>query len=282
MKLLQNPYIRNNSITIIQALIIAASVIVLLHVFNFLHIIIIAFIVSLGLQLWCQLNPCYADYITSTEAPLASLALLITMLISHSMSLSIVVTFIVLFIYHYFFSSYELYHDIYFTALLFSTILMFVSLYLNNIGIFNDYTIKIFTGVQSNTSSSIAIISILMSILYTYLSKLKYEFRIISLGHNYINLLGIDENIIHGISSIAKALISTMIFILIGWMGSLLTTIPLLRKSSQPLYIMIFTAMLSLLLYAIHFVHPFYIIIPVVIIDFVYVFFLGKRLPCSR
>jgi len=281
MKLLQNPYIRNNSITIIQALIIAASLIALFHVFHFLHIIIIAFIVSLGLQVWCQLNPCYADYITSAEAPIASLALLITMLISHSMSLSIVVTFIVLFIYHYFFSSYELYHDIYFTALLFSIILMFVSLYLNNIGVFNEYTIKIFTGVQSNTSLSIAIISILMSILYTYLSKLKYEFRIISLGHNYINLLGIDENIIHGISSIAKALISTMIFILIGWMGSLLTTIPLLRKSSHPLYIMIFTAMLSLLLYAIHFVHPFYIIIPVVIIDFVYVFFLGKRLPCS-
>lgn len=148
-------------------------------------------------------------------------------------------------------------------------------------GIFNDYTIKIFTGVQSNTSS-IAIISILMSILYTYLSKLKYEFRIISLGHNYINLLGIDENIIHGVSSIAKALISTMIFILIGWMGSLLTTIPLMRKSRQPLYIMLLTVILSLLLYAIYFVHPFYIIIPVVIIDFVYVFFFNKRLPCSR
>lgn len=281
MKLLQNPYIRNNSITIIQALIIATSVITLLYVFNFLHIIIIALIVSLGLQLWCQLNPCYADYITSAEAPLASLALLITMLISHSISLSIVVIFIVLFIYHYFFSSYELYHDIYFTALLFSIILIFVSLYLNNMGIFNDYTIKIFTGVQSNTSS-IAIISILMSILYTYLSKLKYEFRIISLGHNYINLLGIDENIIHGVSSIAKALISTMIFILIGWMGSLLTTIPLMRKSRQPLYIMLLTVILSLLLYAIYFVHPFYIIIPVVIIDFVYVFFFNKRLPCSR
>ncbi|HXK66029.1 MAG TPA: hypothetical protein PK348_07160, partial [Spirochaetota bacterium] len=153
MKLLQNPYIRNNSITIIQALIIATSVIALFHVFHLLHIIIIAFIVSLGLQVWCQLNPCYADYITSAEAPIASLALLITMLISHSMSLSIVVTFIVLFIYHYFFSSYELYHDIYFTALLFSIILMFVSLYLNNIGVFNEYTIKIFTGVQSNTSS---------------------------------------------------------------------------------------------------------------------------------
>ncbi|MEW6525432.1 MAG: hypothetical protein AB1444_02035 [Spirochaetota bacterium] len=281
MKILQNQYIRNNSITIVQALLIAASVIVLLHVFNFPKIIIIAFIASLGLQSWCQLNPCYADYITSAEAPLASIALLITMLLSHSLPVSIVVTFFVLFIYHYFFSSYELYHDIYFTALLFSIILTFIIIYLNTIQIFNDYTIKIFTGLYSNTSW-IVIISIFISILYLYITKLIHEFRIISLGQNYINLLGINENIIHCISSIAKALISTIIFILIGWMGSLLTTIALIRKSSQLLSIMTFTVMLSLLLYALHFIHPFYIIIPVVIIDFVYVFFLGKRLPCSR
>ncbi|MEJ5362567.1 MAG: hypothetical protein WBK20_15000 [Spirochaetota bacterium] len=281
MKILQNQYIRNNSIIIVQALVIAASVIVLLHVFNFPTIIIIAFIASLGLQSWCQLNPCYADYITSAEAPLGSTALLITMLISHSLPLSIVVTFFVLFIYHYFFSSYELYHDIYFTALLFTIILTFIIIYLNAIQIFNDYSIKIFTGLYSNTSS-IGIITIFISILYMYISKSIHEFRIISLGQNYINLLGIDENIIHGISSLAKALISTLIFILIGWMGSLLTTTSFMRKSSQHLSIMIFTVILSLLLFAIQFIHPFYIIIPVVIIDFVYVFSLGKRLPCSR
>lgn len=281
MKILQNQYIRNNSIIIVQALVIAASVIVLLHVFNFPTIIIIAFIASLGLQSWCQLNPCYADYITSAEAPLGSTALLITMLISHSLPLSIVVTFFVLFIYHYFFSSYELYHDIYFTALLFTIILTFIIVYLNAIQIFNDYSIKIFTGLYSNTSS-IGIITIFISILYMYISKSIHEFRIISLGQNYINLLGIDENIIHGISSLAKALISTLIFILIGWMGSLLTTTSFMRKSSQHLSIMIFTVILSLLLFAIQFIHPFYIIIPVVIIDFVYVFSLGKRLPCSR
>ncbi len=280
MNILQNPNIRNNTITILQALIIAASVIALLQVFNFIHIIIIAFIASLGLQSWCQLNPCYADYITSAEAPLASVALLITMLISHSLQLSIVVAFLVLFMYHYFFSSYELYHDIYFTALLFTIILLFIIIYLNTMDVFNDYTIKMFTGLFSNTSS-IIIISIFISIQYMYLLKLQYEVRIISIGQNYINLLGIDKNIIHGISSIVKAFISAMIFILIGWMGSLLTTIPFMRKSSQPLSIMILTVMLSLLLYAIRFIHPFYIIIPVVIIDFVYVFSHAKRLPCS-
>jgi len=263
-----------------QALVIAASVIVLLHVFNFLHIIIIAFIASIGLQSWRILNPCYADYITSAEAPFASLSLLITMLISHSMTLSVIVTFLVLFIYHYFFSSYELYHDIYFTALLFSITLLFISVYLNTVVIFNDYTIKIFTGVHSNTSS-IVIISILMCITYMYLSKLTYEFKIIGLGKHYINLFGFDENIIHSISSIIRALISTIIFMLIGWFGSLLTTITLMRRSNQTLSVIIFTLIISLLLYAKNFIHPFYIIIPVVIIDFVYVFFLGKRLPCS-
>jgi len=280
MKVLQNPYIRNNIITVMQAIVIAASVIVLLRVFSFLHIIIIAFVASIGLQSWRLLNPCYADYITSAEAPLASLSLLIIMVISHSMTLSIIVTFFVLFIYHYFFSSYELYHDIYFTALLFSIILLFISIYLNTMGIFNDYTTKIFTGIHSNTSS-IVTISILMCVTYMYLSKLTYELNIIGLGNNYINLLGFDEHIIHVISSITKALMATMIFMLIGWFGSLLTTMPLMRRSNQTLSVIIFTLIISLLLYAKSFIHPFYIIIPVVFIDFVYVFFLGKRLPCS-
>jgi len=263
-----------------QALVIATSVIMLLHVFSFLHIIIIAFVASIGLQSWRILNPCYADYITSAEAPIASLSLLIIMVISHSMTLSVIVTFLVLFIYHYFFSSYELYHDIYFTALLFTIILLFINIYLNTMGIFNDYTTRIFTGIHSNTSS-IIIISILMCITYMYLSKLTHEFKIIGLGNNYINLLGFDAQIIHITSSIARVLIVTIIFILIGWLGSLLTTIPLMRRSNQTSSVIIFTVIISLLLYAKSFIHPFYLIVPVVIIDFVYVFFLSKRLPCS-
>lgn len=281
MKVLQNPYIRNNIITVIQALVIAASVIMLLHVFSFLQIIIIAFVASIGLQSWCELNPCYADYITSAEAPFASLSLLLIMVISHSMTLSIIVTFLVLFIYHYFFSSYELYHDIYFTALLFSIILFFITMYLHAMGIFNDYTTKIFTGIY-RTTPSIVTISICMSIAYMYLSKLKFEFKIIGLGNNYINLLGFDEHLIHIISSIARALIATMIFMLIGWLGSLLTTIPRLRRSNQTQSVIIFTVIISLLLYAKSYTNPFYIIIPVVIVDFLYVSFLGQRLPCSR
>lgn len=257
-----------------QGLLIAASLILLLHVFSFLHIIIIAFVASLGLQSWCRLNP-YADYITSAEAPLASLSLLITMVIFHSLSLSIVFTFLVLCIYHYFFSSYELYHDIHFTALLFSIIMLFISIYLNTMETFNEYTIRIFSGVCSNTSS-IVIISICMSIVYMYLSKLTYECKIIGLGKSYSYLLGFDENIIHGISSILRALIVTVIFILIGWLGSLLTTFPIMRRSNPISFVIICTVIISVLLYAKNFIHPFYIIIPVATIDFVYVFFLSR------
>ncbi len=273
--------IRNNSITILQALVIAASLIILVRLFNFLHIVIIAFIAAMGLHSWCKLNPCYADYITSAEAPLASLALLITMVISHSIPLSIVVTFLVLSIYHYFFSAYELYHDIYFAAFLFSIILLLVILYLSNVGIFNDYAYKIFTGLVRNTWS-ITIISICMSVLFMYISKLRYELHIVGLGLKFYNLLGCNVNIIHGISSITRALLSTLIFLLIGWMGSLLTTIPHLRTSRQSLTIFTFTVIISLLLFTIHFIHPLYIIIPLVVIDFLFVAFLGKRLPCSR
>ncbi|MGQ9842876.1 MAG: hypothetical protein ACUVRK_04850 [Spirochaetota bacterium] len=275
MKVLQNLYIRNNIITIMQALVISACVITLLQLFSFLQIIIIALVASIGLQCWRELNPWYADYITSAEAPFASLSLLIIVVISHSMTLSIIVTFLVLFIYHYFFSSYELYHDIYFTALLFSIILFFITMYLHTMGIFDDYTTNIFTGFHSNTSS-IVTISICMCIAYMYLSKLKYEFKIIGLGNNYISLLGFDEHLIHIMLSIARTLIVTMIFMLIGWLGSLLTTIPRLRRSNQTQSIIIFTVIISMLLYAKSYTNPFYIIIPVVTIDFLYVFFLAR------
>ncbi len=263
-----------------QGLALATIVIALLYTFDFLHIIIVAFIAAIGLQSWCQLNPCYADYITSAEAPLASLSLLIAMIITKSVLLSIFITFVILFTYHYFFSFYELYHDIYFTSFLFSIILLFISIYLNQFEVFDDYTIKIFTGIISDTSSTV-VIALIMSLLYVYLSKLKFELRIIGLGQYYNNLLPLHENSIHGISSLARAIISTMVFLLIGWFGALLTTIPFNRKSNPTSCILIFTIIISLLLYAINFIHPYYIIIPSVTIDFLYVLFLSKRLPCS-
>lgn len=280
MKILQNTLLRNNIISVVQGLAFASILIVLLYTFDFLHIIIVAIIASIGLQSWCPLNPCYADYITSAEAPLASLSLLIAMIITKSVLLSIIITFVILFTYHYFFSFYELYHDVYFTSLLFTIILIFISIYLQQIEVFDDYTIKIFTGIISDTSSFV-IIAIIMSLLYVYLSKLQFELRIIGLGQYYSNLLPLHENIIHGISSISRAIISTMVFLLIGWFGALLTTIPFIRNLRPIPCILLFTIIISLLLYTQHVIHPYYIILPIVSIDFLYVFSLSKRLPCS-
>ncbi|MCX8124347.1 MAG: hypothetical protein N3F66_09305 [Spirochaetes bacterium] len=280
MKLLQNTLIHNNIVAVLQGLCIAAIAIAFFFIFDFLHIVTIAFIASIGLQSWCQLNPCYPDYITSAEAPLASLSFLIVMIITQSVPLSITVTLIVLLAYHYFFSSSEVYRDTYFTALLFSIVFLFISAYLNHIGTFDDYPGKIIIGVRGNTLS-IIIISTLMSMLHIYLSKLKYELSIISLGSNYYTLLPFNETVFPLIISITKAVVTTFIFLLIGWMGALLTTIPLLRKSNQIISVIVLTIIISSLLYAQHYISPLYIIIPIVIIDFFFVFIHAKRLPCS-
>lgn len=281
MKLLQNPLYRINSIVILQGCTAAVGTYVLLHIADAASLFIIAFTATIALLTWSRLHHDYADYVTNAEAPIATLTFLAAMMLFHSLIAAAIAAFVVLWAYNYFFDFSPSFPDSLLIAAVFIVILVFAAAYIHHSEYLAHVPINIFSGIVAD-STTVSILFLISVMIFLYTGRTRYELLAISSGHHYYDILSVHTHTIHLIMSLLKTAVAIIIFLLIGWLGALLLTIPFLRTLNTIASMIVLTVWIAVLLLAADYINPFYIIMPLVAVNFILVLFLQKRALCSH
>jgi hypothetical protein len=250
---------------------------------DYSHTILIAITASFSLISWRKINASVTDYVTNGDAPIATLVMVAMLMLTRSLSLSIIAAFIILFIYHYFFLPFQRQDDIALLAFLFTVILLFTMYFASNRMIPIPVPLHtLFCGQSIPSSPIMAFIVVISITLYMFIKQLRYEFTIITLGKDYLTILGVSQTIIELLMAFITTLVAMITIILIGWLGAFFYNLPFLSKTNDITSLIVLALCITLLLYVSYFVNPFSIIIPLTITDFCFLAIVTRRMPCSR
>ena len=283
MKILTCRQLYNSIIIVVSSLLLSGFILLLYFKIDYSHTILIAITASFSLISWRKINASVTDYVTNGDAPIATLVMVAMLILTRSLSLSIIAAFIILFIYHYFFLPFQRQDDIALLAFLFTVILLFTMYFASNRMIPIPVPLHtLFCGQSIPSSPIIAYIVVISITLYMFIKQLHYEFTIMTLGKDYLTILGVSQTIIELLMAFITTLVAMITIILIGWLGAFFYNLPFLSKTNDITSLIVLALCITLLLYVSYFVNPFSIIIPLTITDFCFLAIVTRRMPCSR
>ncbi len=283
MKILTCRQLYNSIIIVVSSLLLSGFILLLYFKIDYSHTILIAITASFSLISWRKINASVTDYVTNGDAPIATLVMVAMLMLTRSLSLSIIAAFIILFIYHYFFLPFQRQDDIALLAFLFTVILLFTMYFASNRMIPIPVPLHtLFCGQSIPSSPIMAFIVVISITLYMFIKQLRYEFTIITLGKDYLTILGVSQTIIELLMAFITTLVAMITIILIGWLGAFFYNLPFLSKTNDITSLIVLALCITLLLYVSYFVNPFSIIIPLTITDFCFLAIVTRRMPCSR
>ncbi|GEM_PF-851839 len=283
MKILTCRQLYNSIIIVVSSLLLSGFILLLYFKIDYSHTILIAITASFSLISWRKINASVTDYVTNGDAPIATLVMVAMLILTRSLSLSIIAAFIILFIYHYFFLPFQRQDDIALLAFLFTVILLFTMYFASNRMIPIPVPLHTLLCGQFIPSSPIIAYIVVISItLYMFIKQLHYEFTIMTLGKDYLTILGVSQTIIELLMAFITTLVAMITIILIGWLGAFFYNLPFLSKTNDITSLIVLALCITLLLYVSYFVNPFSIIIPLTITDFCFLAIVTRRMPCSR
>ena len=283
MKILKSRQLCNSIIMVVSSLLLSGFILLLYFKIDYSHTILIAITASFSLISWRKINASVTDYVTNGDAPIATLVMVAMLMLTRSLSLSIIAAFIILFLYHYFFLPFLRQDDLALLAFLFTVILLFTMYFASNRMIPIPVPLHtLFCGQLIPSSPIMAFIVVISITLYMFIKQLRYEFTIITLGKDYLTILGVSQTIIELLMAFITTLVAMITIILVGWLGAFFYNLPFLSKTNDITSLIVLALCITLLLYVSYFVNPFSIIIPLTITDFCFLAIVTRRMPCSR
>ena len=283
MKILTCRQLYNSIIIVVSSLLLSGFILLLYFKIDYSHTILIAITASFSLISWRKINASVTDYVTNGDAPIATLVMVAMLMLTRSLSLSIIAAFIILFLYHYFFLPFQRQDDLALLAFLFTAILLFIMYFASNRMIPIPVPLHtLFCGQSIPSSPIMAFIVVISITLYMFIKQLRYEFTIITLGKDYLTILGVSQTIIELLMAFITTLVAMITIILVGWLGAFFYNLPFLSKTNDITSLIVLALCITLLLYVSYFVNPFSIIIPLTITDFCFLAIVTRRMPCSR
>ena len=283
MKILKSHQLYNSIIMVVSSLLLSGFILLLYFKIDYSHTILIAITASFSLISWRKINASVTDYVTNGDAPIATLVMVAMLMLTRSLSLSIIAAFIILFLYHYFFLPFQRQDDLALLAFLFTAILLFIMYFASNRMIPIPVPLHtLFCGQSIPSSPIMAFIVVISITLYMFIKQLHYEFTIMTLGKDYLTILGVSQTIIELLMAFITTLVAMITIILIGWLGAFFYNLPFLSKTNDITSLIVLALCITLLLYVSYFVNPFSIIIPLTITDFCFLAIVTRRMPCSR
>ena len=282
MKILKSHQLYNSIIMVVSSLLLSGFILLLYFKIDYSHTILIAITASFSLISWRKINASVTDYVTNGDAPIATLVMVAMLMLTRSLSLSIIAAFIILFLYHYFFLPFQRQDDLALLAFLFTAILLFIMYFASNRMIPIPVPLHtLFCGQSIPSSPIMAFIVVISITLYMFIKQLHYEFTIMTLGKDYLTILGVSQTIIELLMAFITTLVAMITIILIGWLGAFFYNLPFLSKTNDITSLIVLALCITLLLYVSYFVNPFSIIIPLTITDFCFLAIVTRRMPCS-